>query len=134
MAKEFKQFDRIVTRGEINECRKKYLYSRVGDINLLQEYNKWPAEIEWWTHDQIRNAVYLALDHYEWQVFRVSMKGLTTQEKIFMLCQWFGDHCIDTEDKTVSDEIYKRNKCRVDNYIGALIRGGQLNTNYEVVK
>lgn len=64
-----------------------------------------------------------AVDDEDWQEFRVSMKGKTTREKLDMLCAYY-DSMMDDSD--LADEEILHVVIRVDNYIKALCRGGQL--------
>ena len=72
------------------------------------------------TKEQIRKAV----DQQEWQIFRIQLKGKPTERKLQELKEYFeekvnGD-CLDGTDSY--DDVC----IRVDNYIKALCRGGQL--------
>lgn len=66
-----------------------------------------------------------AVDDEEWQMFRYSLKGQSTQKKLDLLHEYFYD-----QHKKVEDEGHSLWDCdvciRVDNYIKALCRGGQL--------
>jgi len=55
-----------------------------------------------------------AINDPEWQEFRVSLKGLSTEEKLNKLEQWL--------------KIHKGHKAKVQviNYMNALKRGGQV--------
>jgi hypothetical protein len=64
-----------------------------------------------------------AVDNEAWQRFRVSMKGKSTSEKLDMLEAYY-DNQVD-ENNLVADDI-EDVKLRIDNYIKALCRGGQL--------
>ena len=61
-----------------------------------------------------------AVDDEKWQEFRVSLKGLSTEDKIRRLrsYDWNGEH--EGEEADCDTCI------RIDNYIKALCRGGQL--------
>lgn len=65
-----------------------------------------------------------AVDQEEWQLFRLRMKGKSTQDKLDMLRAYFDEKvngdCLDGTDSY--DDVC----IRVDNYIKALCRGGQL--------
>lgn len=61
----------------------------------------------------------------EWQTFRVSLKGLSTEEKLKRLDCWRADHM----DQGL---LPLRNQVQIDNYLNALKRGGQLNLSLEV--
>ena len=73
------------------------------------------------TRESVNLAVYTGEGAEDWQFFRVGLKGLSTQAKLRCL-QWYREHSEDKGDKDV----------RIDNYLGALIRGGQLNSNLEI--
>lgn len=102
-----------------------------------------------WTRKEIRHAVYEADTADAWQQFRVSLKGFDTHWKLARLEARY----LKIRDKVVAtlDELGERNKhlivydtslseeekmekCRIDNYIGALRRGGQLDSNYRIAK
>lgn len=89
-------------------------------------HDRWPHEPGSYTMIQIHWAVYNSPDAEEWQRFRVSLKGLSTQEKLYCLAWRQVEER--PHDKLVLERI------RVDNYIGALVRGGQLNSKLEVVR
>lgn len=67
-----------------------------------------------------------AVDDTSWQMFRLSMKGKPTAEKLDMLEEYFDDwhssHDLHTEIVNMDCDIC----IRIDNYIKALCRGGQL--------
>jgi len=62
-----------------------------------------------------------AVDNEEWQKFRLSMKGVSTFDKLTML-EGYYDNAVDTDDEVEVEDV----KIRIDNYIKALCRGGQL--------
>jgi hypothetical protein len=64
-----------------------------------------------------------AVDNEEWQKFRVSMKGIPTSDKLDKLREYH-DGLNDNED--TSDEETVHAAIRVDNYLKALARGGQI--------
>jgi hypothetical protein len=68
------------------------------------------------------------LEDDKWQIFRLSLKGLSTEKKLRLLEQYL-------EEKTSSIDNIERGmrEIRVANYINALRRGGLLNDKYEVV-
>lgn len=62
-----------------------------------------------------------AVDDQTWQEFRLSLKGKSTQQKLDMLHDYYNkNHKGTDEDWLETVEI------RVDNYLKALARGGQL--------
>jgi hypothetical protein len=64
-----------------------------------------------------------AVDDEGWQKFRLSMKGKSTATKLDMLKKYWTDN--GGTRTTHNDDSWKIN-VRVDNYIKALCRGGQL--------
>lgn len=62
-----------------------------------------------------QSAVFQAVNNMEWQTFRISLKGKSTNEKIKGLREWL----------VLNDNSY-RSKIQVTNYIHALKRGGIL--------
>jgi hypothetical protein len=65
-----------------------------------------------------------AVDNEEWQKFRLSMKGVATRHKLDMLVDYYDDNVV-YNDSVTQQEI-EDVKIRIDNYIKALCRGGQL--------
>src|SRR5690348_9516482 len=66
-----------------------------------------------------------AVDNEEWQKFRVSLKGKSTQTKLEMLERYWNAWC---GGIGLCGGAHDCDFCiRVDNYIKALCRGGQLN-------
>lgn len=122
--KAFKDWNKQFSRQELIVVRQEYL-------KTYTVLDRWPHEVEQWVHEEVRGAVYEAEDTEDWQRFRVAMKGLTTQEKLGMLNNYFEKFVDRTTDGNVEWPKYK---CRIDNYIGALVRGGQLNSNLEIAK
>lgn len=68
-----------------------------------------------------------AVDNEAWQMFRLSMKGKPTEHKIRMLEFYFHDGVVKAMNGD-KDYIYDDVCVRVDNYIKALCRGGQLDS------
>lgn len=127
MAKEFKQFDKMFTKAQIEKKRAQYL--NIGGYSHIKFW-EYRDSIETHTNERIRECVYEIYDAEEWQLFRVSLKGLTTQQKLRML-----EVRYQTWVALQETEVACVEKCRIDNYIGALVRGGQLAVGtYEVQK
>ena len=127
MAKEFKDWDKAFSVGEIQYHRRLFLYDRVLDVKEdVYSIERWKFGYEQPDRQQVKEAVYEQPDSREWQQFRVSMKGLSTKEKLFMLEQWLLDSRADVGVPAYYDEV------RVNNYIGALKRGGQLDNELNV--
>lgn len=59
-------------------------------------------------------AILKAVNNSKWQIFRKSLKGLSTETKLIQLKNWIRTH------NTEQDKI------RVTNYVNALKRGGQI--------
>ena len=124
MAKEFKEFN------------KKYAHlirtdaAEDSTMRMAAELIKaWPHKVSQWNHDQVRFAVYIAPSADEWQQFRVSLKGQSTAMKLARLDLRYiaAEHAPNQAD-------WELEKIRIDNYIGALVRGGQLNSKLEIVR
>ena len=127
--KKFEEWNTAFSPAQLRAQRDKWL-AGFADADV-GETSKWTHGYNQPTFRDAQHAVYEADGHEEWQCFRVSLKGLTTQEKIYMLHRRYnalvahgerGVNVADLEDT------------RIHNYIGALRRGGQLNANLEVVK
>lgn len=98
--------------------------------DLARDMDKWPEAIKYSPPDKVIYAVYIAPDHEEWQQFRCSLKGQSTKMKLARLWTY-----IQTErSKAGSINQWSLAEIRVNNYLGALIRGGQMNTKGEVVR
>lgn len=112
MAKEFKQFDRLYRKEglalamSLRSRMKTYMDGDV--VSWVNEASKSP-----FPHDVIRNLVYFCEDASEWQIFRVALKSFNTHEKLALL-------------KSRYESGSEDDKIRISNYIGALLRGGQL--------
>jgi hypothetical protein len=113
MAKEFKQYDRMFRNARTSK----------DDLNAIS-VKCWGWPVGSWSPAEIRYAVYEADQRStEWQRFRVSMKGQTTNTKLFRLMEYL--------ENNRGDRIVQ---CQVDNYINALKRGGLLDHNLAVIK
>lgn len=77
--------------------------------------------IEPLNHDEIMEAV----KDEDWQVYRLSMKGLTTHFKLSALANWL------ERGKTPDSD---KRRIQVMNYLNALKRGGQLDKDGNVVR
>lgn len=120
MAKEFKDFDKKYARfkGQHGLSERQ-----------LQEascYHSWPYTVGYWDKAQIKDAVYDSESAEEWQYFRVTQKGLSTQLKLYRLEKRLVAHW------GLEDRERQRERCRIDNYIGALVRGGQLDQQLKI--
>lgn len=77
---------------------------------------KWPHSLWTLSKDQIKEH---CVNDLEWQKFRLTLKGLPTEEKLDRLNEW----------RAAGGVIAH---IQVTNYINALKRGGQLNMALEV--
>lgn len=66
-----------------------------------------------------REEISRAVNNDAWQRFRLSLKGLSTRDKLYHLEGYLSRR--EKEDRLTRDDVV-----RVDNYINALLRGGQL--------
>lgn len=128
MAKEFKHFDTMFSKEEIAETRDRYL----NGLSSKVVYDRWDHIDEFFVADTgaIRMAVYIEEGHLEWQRFRVSLKGLGTYNKLKALHEYWLMHVVGNKDNV--DRMLQ--KIRVNNYLGALRRGGQLDEDFVGVK
>lgn len=82
----------------------------------------WPYEVKHTTTGEI--MLYCTEDE-KWQTFRKSLKGISTANKLQRLVDWLIEH--QYFDFKADDYIVDRRYIvQVDNYINALLRGGQL--------
>ena len=70
-----------------------------------------PPHFGFITRDEIMEAV----EDDQWQDFRISLKGLSTETKIRKLWEWVESH-----------DTSREAQVQVTNYVNALRRGGQL--------
>jgi hypothetical protein len=79
--------------------------------------NQWPYEVTTLQFGEIMEAV----KNERWQTFRLSLKGLSTSDKLEKLKAYMRNSRY--EDK---GSLSRVEQVRIDNYINALLRGGQL--------
>jgi hypothetical protein len=137
MAKEFKDFDKKY--AHLAGTALKTIIKAGGPIAQedIAQCDHWPEMrnfTEEYSISTIRFAVYEAPGAEEWQQFRVSLKGLTTREKIYALLWYWDAHVAPGAGASISVEAWSREIIRVNNYLGALKRGGQLDSALRVVK
>ena len=99
------------------------------DITEARFINRWPYVVSQHGRQEVLAAVYSEVGAEQWQEFRVSLKGFTTREKLYRLRFRRNQFVFPTVIKDIGLE-----QIRIDNYIGALVRGGFLNSKYEVIK
>ena len=98
--------------------------------DFAKTFVRWTAMVTQYPQALVQHAVYEAEDHEEWQKFRCSLKGQSTQMKLARL-YLYRQKCF---ADALTSQDRERAQIRVDNYIGALVRGGQLNAAHEVVR
>ena len=126
VAKEFKDYDvKFAKFKRTDDMESKE------DQEMAKLIKVWGVPVERWIMTDIRQAVYDVEDAEEWQKFRVSLKGQSTGMKLFRLSIYWAEA---REKYRVGSPALTIFKIRVDNYIGALVRGGQLSTSYVVQK
>lgn len=89
------------------------------------------------------------VENAEWQRVRLSMKGLDTVDKLYVLLDWwdkqhqeaariYGAAPVTAEGVQLNmkraEALKWATQVQVGNYLGALVRGGQLNDNREIRK
>jgi len=129
MAKEFKEFENQFTASQLNSMRVLYLNDVITRGVII---DRWEHVADYCVEDQTRvcNAVYRNKGFEQWQCFRVAMKGLSTYDKLKMLHEYWYIH-VTAESHGLSKQT---SIVRINNYIGALRRGGQLDKDFVVAK
>lgn len=125
---KFKSFDTRFTNHQIAVQRETWLRG----FEFSEPIKRWTHHVDQWVQSFVQHCVYEASDHEEWQLFRVSLKGLTTYEKLYCLDRYLEQ--VNFNGDEADQRQAQKEKCRIDNYIGALVRGGQLNKNLEVMR
>lgn len=115
----FKEFDKKYTTGADSDLPSSELVEAL-------KITRWTYPVRQWSQQEVKEAVYEADGYEDWQKFRVSLKGQSTQVKLHRLAA----------RRQAATQMSPRNRtlemCRIDNYIGALKRGGQLGMDLEV--
>lgn len=124
MAKEFKDFNKLYAHLIRTDAAEDSTMRMAAELT-----SKWIHPVSQWTHEQVRLAVYEAPSSDEWQQFRVSLKGQSTAMKLARL-----DLRYIAAQNAPNQADWELEKIRIDNYIGALRRGGFLNEDMEIVK
>lgn len=102
--------------------------------DIVESLDMWVYDIETYSPTEVR--VFCVQDH-EWQGFRLSMKGVSTQKKLSMLYARRAGlmrGSIRCEVGLCGGDLCRRHQVQIDNYLNALKRGGQLGMNKEVLK
>jgi hypothetical protein len=123
MAKEFERYNRTYKHLERTDSME--------SLELQERAKKiigWQRVVYTYPQERIRFAVYEAPGFESWQRFRVSLKGQSTGMKLLRLMHYANAALHNLQAQKDIERI------RVDNYIGALKRGGQLDDKYRIVK
>jgi len=101
----------------------------------FESLDKWVYDIKTYSPSEVK--VFCVQDR-EWQGFRLSMKGVTTQKKLSMLYArraGLRRGSVKCELNLCGNgNLCRRHEVQIDNYLNALKRGGQLGMNKEVLK
>lgn len=128
--KPFKQWEKRFSKAELIKERESWLPEDIMP-GLVKAFEKeWPHTTTQQPQSYVQYCVYDAADAVDWQRFRCCLKGMTTPEKLYCLDAYGKAYFVHNQDWANR----KKYKCRIDNYIGALVRGGQLSTDYKVLK
>ena len=128
MVKEFKDFDTIFAANRaqtMNNIEKSH--GKIAAEDWVDKKSWYEFAPNWvyqssFVHSEISFAVYYSDDSEDWQKFRVGLKGLVTEAKLYCLAWYY------------SQEPTELKRLRVNNYLGALVRGGQLNSDLKIVR
>ena len=138
MAQEFKNYDKVYKSYE--NCTLTYEQNHK-DFNWCEANleTKWEYPLGSYTAEEIALAVYGMheltigdmLGAQAWQKFRVSLKGNTTSQKLYRL-----KFRLNRAKRmyATNQPLLRQEQIRIDNYIGALKRGGLLTLELRVIK
>lgn len=132
---KFKQFEKD-HRQAIRAKHAEHLEEAYRNKEEVAAITEWVREVDSWSQVNVQQAVYNREGYVEWQIFRASLKDLSTREKLYFLddyLQCMYDQYDESDGGDREHDVWYE-KCRVDNYIGALVRGGQLNSQYLIIK
>jgi len=122
--KKFKQWEKKFTTAELVSARVRWMGGPPEPLPV-----RWDMSVDVWPQSQVQYSVYDAKDASDWQLFRTALKGVSTPEKLYALKRYYIVNCYEAHKVT-----WELHKVRIDNYILALRRGGQLDENYAVVR
>ena len=141
---KFREWDTAFTRAQISSWRQHYSINKDVLICLEHERTKWPYKYIQPRQRDVQYAVYHASDAPQWQLARVSLKGLPTSTKLYFLTRLWQDKLVGLyypskrpvnalqRDISLEHSIAVWTYIRINNYIGALRRGGQLDADLKV--
>lgn len=92
--------------------------------------NQWPHKVLYTTRAEINDAV---KDQY-WQALRRGMKGMSTPYKLLTLEMYRHYRSVHVSPTSINRILDDKARIQIDNYVNALKRGGQLDSDLKVVK
>lgn len=142
MVKEFKDFDKkyAVYKGQY------LLYETENGVccdelqTLIKVYKGCEYNGNYWRRDkkdsneEIRDAVYFEQFAEDWQKFRVSLKGFDTRIKLARLNFRYNYVFRLYSNNEMSFIQLEIELLRIRNYMGALVRGGQLAADGKIIR
>lgn len=132
MAKEFKQFEQKYRHLAGTALKSiEAISGRIprDDITAMTEWPHMLYFTEAYSVGEIRHAVYESSGAENWQKFRVALKGLSCMEKLYALnWYWYRNIVSGTKGQAALQTV------RINNYLGALKRGGFLDSQLRVIK
>lgn len=131
MGKEFKDYDKLYAGSRHSFMpyeRELYDTTKVEVLAALSDVWLATRPLGKWSVSEIAYAVYESTGAGAWQQFRVSLKGFSTKVKLFRLEKRYDYGRINF---SLAEQALER--IRIDNYIGALVRGGQLHPQSLIV-
>lgn len=133
-AKKFKEFDQ-----RFKQYQGKILPEERIDFDhkAASEFSEWPLMREFYdnkfSHEEVSRAVYGTPSSINWQMFRVSLKGQSTNYKLYRLHKRYirkvAEHVVTANN--VENEL---EMIRIFNYIGALRRNNAIDPAGKVIK
>lgn len=135
MAKEFKDYD-MELRTHVNTWLEYELEARHIIEAMAAKMVYWfrTDDTVVYTEKSVLEAVYESTSAEAWQRFRVSLKGFSSKEKLARLeYRWKLMHRLEDEGLTTPAHT-RLERIRIDNYVFALRRDGQLNKEFKIVK
>ena len=130
--KTFKEFEQDPTiRGLALSLHSEMLRECQQKLIQVSQIKRWPYAYTSHSQQNVQYAVYHSQWSREWQIFRIALKGLTTRQKLFQLIKrWKETETVMRQ--TGNSEYYRTRVVQIENYVGALVRGGLLDEQAQV--
>ena len=127
--KRFKEFERDPRIQQLaGSLQEQMLLECEQKVEEIQAITCWPFAIIVHPQPTVQYAVYDSPKARDWQIFRIALKGLTTRQKLYQLRKRYREML-----ETIRADTFPVEQIQIDNYIGALQRGGQLMIDGRVV-